>query len=95
MDKIVSTVKLTGFLAVPDSEISLVQEYAPEHIRLSRAEPGCLKFEFWQDPENPNKFLLDELFKDRAAFDLHTARAKASEWGQISAHLTRHFIIEE
>ncbi len=88
-------VKLRGYLAVPDTDVALVQKYAPEHIRLSRAEPGCLKFDFWQDPTDPNKFLLDEAFVDREAFDLHTTRARASEWGQVSAHLERHFTIEE
>ena len=88
-------VKLTGHIDVPDADIEMVQTFAPEHIRLSRAEKGCLKFELWQDADNPNIFRLDEAFKDRAAFEVHSARAKASEWGQVSAHLTRHFTIEE
>ena len=88
-------VKLTGHIDVPDTDIEIVEKYAPEHIRLSRAEPGCLKFDFWQDAENPNIYRLDEAFKDREAFDLHTARAKASKWGKVSSHLVRHFTMEE
>lgn len=88
-------VKLTGFLEVPDTDIALVQKHAPAHIRLSREEDGCLKFDLWQDAIDPNKFRVDEAFKDRAAFELHSKRAKASEWGQKTAHLDRQFTIDE
>lgn len=88
-------VTVTGHLDVPDADIELVQKYSPDHIRLTLAESGCLKFEFLQDAGNPNIFHLDEAFESREAFDLHIARAKTSKWGQVSAHLKRNFTISE
>lgn len=88
-------ITLTGYIAVPDQDIAMVQAHAPEHTRLSLEEDGCLEFNLNVDPTNPNKYLVDELFKDRAAFDVHSKRAKASEWGKATAHLERNFKISE
>ncbi len=85
------TFDVSGYLLVPDDDLPMVLELMPTHIALSRAEPGCLKFDLWQDPQNPNHICLSESFQDRAAFDTHAARGKASEWGQKTSHMTRHF----
>jgi autoinducer 2-degrading protein len=34
-------------------------------------EPGTLRFELIKDPENPNRFYLNEAYEDEAAFDAH------------------------
>ncbi|EJZ21814.1 putative quinol monooxygenase [Rhizobium sp. Pop5] len=42
-------VRLSGQLICASlDEIDIVQKYLPEHIRLTRAEPGCLSFEVTQ-----------------------------------------------
>ncbi|ABF64597.1 hypothetical protein TM1040_1864 [Ruegeria sp. TM1040] len=39
-------VYLSGHLFCASAqEQALVEQYLPEHIRLTRAEPGCLSFE--------------------------------------------------
>ena len=39
-------VHLSGHLFCASAqERALVEQYLPEHIRLTRAEPGCLSFE--------------------------------------------------
>jgi quinol monooxygenase YgiN len=39
-------IHLEGRLIFKDeAEAALVAQHLPEHIRLSRAEPGCLSFE--------------------------------------------------
>lgn len=84
---------LSGYLDVPDSDIALVEAHLPTHICLSRAEDGCVSFDVYVDPTNPNRFWVEEEFTTQAAFDAHQARVKASEWGQATAHLTRRYEI--
>ena len=44
--------RLSGLLTCASvSEAAIVHQYLPEHIRLSRAEPGCLSFEVTQSDD--------------------------------------------
>jgi len=45
----------------------------------SRAEPGNLRYDLWQDQAEPARFVLDELYADNAAVAAHreTAHFKA------------------
>lgn len=84
---------LTGYLDVADADIASVEKHLPIHIRLSRAECGCISFDVRKDPQNPNRYLVDEEFTTQAAFAAHQARVKASEWGRATAHLKRQYKI--
>jgi quinol monooxygenase YgiN len=88
-------ISVTGTLAcaTPD-EAAIVRAYLPEHIRLSRAEPGCLKFNV-VPTEDPLVWRLDEAFVDRQAFEAHQTRTRDSVWFQVSSNLGRDFQIEE
>ncbi len=84
-------VRLSGQLICASApELDLVRSYLPEHIRLSRAEPGCLSFEVTQTAD-PMIWQVEESFTNRAAFDAHQARTKASEWGRRSVGIRREF----
>ncbi|AXB79144.1 putative quinol monooxygenase [Novosphingobium sp. P6W] len=39
----------------------------------SRAEPGNLRYDLWQDQSEPGRFFLDELYVDGAAVAAHRA----------------------
>jgi len=82
---------VTGTLTCATAaDAALVRAHLPEHIRLSRAEPGCLTFNV--DPtDDPLVWRLDESFADRAAFRAHQARTHASDWFRATAHLKRDF----
>ena len=82
---------LSGYVDVPDGDTAIVEKHLPTHIRLSLAEDGCVSFDVCVDPQNPNRYLVDEEFTTQAAFDAHQARVKASEWGQATAHLKRQY----
>lgn len=84
---------LTGYLEVPTDRLEAVHQALPEHIALSRAEPGCLSFSVTQSPEDPTHFLVSETFADQATFDAHQKRASASTWANITAGLARHYSI--
>lgn len=60
----------------------------PRHVELSRAEPGCLRFDIAQS-DNPLVWQLDEIFADEAAFAAHQARGADSQWGRASQDISR------
>jgi quinol monooxygenase YgiN len=46
----------------------------------SRAEPGNLRWDVWQDQADPARFVLDELFVDNAAITAHRATPHFSNY---------------
>lgn len=89
-------VRLQGFLICASlAEADRVSHLLPEHIRLTRAEPGCLSFEVLRSHEDPARFAVSELFRDREAFAAHQARVKASRWGRETQGIERQYRIED
>ena len=86
-------IHVTGTLACTTiAQADTVCSHLPDHIRLSRAEPGCLTFNV-EPTENPLVWRLDESFVDRAAFEAHQSRTRASAWFKATADLTRDFVV--
>ncbi len=88
-------IRLTGHIDVPPERLEAIAEALDEHIRLTRAEPGCEYFEVLPDADLPGRFSVEEVFRSRADFEAHQARAAASAWGRASAGLARRYLIEE
>ncbi|MCB1398269.1 MAG: antibiotic biosynthesis monooxygenase [Rhodobacter sp.] len=87
-------IHLTGKLICADeAQAGIVRTYLPEHIRLTRAEPGCERFEVTQ--AGPLVWDVAERFTDRVAFEAHQARSRDSAWGRASAGIARDFTIRE
>lgn len=84
-------ITLTGrLICASATEADIVREHLPEHIRLTRAEPGCLSFHV-TPTDDPLVWQVDEAFADRAAFEAHQTRTRASAWYKATAHLRRDF----
>lgn len=75
------------YCATPQ-ELAIALEHLPEHVALSRAEPGCLYFSIDQTAD-PMVWQVEELFADAAAFDAHKARVAGAIWSTVSATLRR------
>ena len=87
-----SRVYLDGLLiANSAAHRAVIDLYLEDHIALTRAEPGCLKFEVTEDARDRNKFHVSEIFDSEDSFAAHQARAKDSEWGKHSEKLERKF----
>ena len=43
-------------------------------------EPGCLRFDVVQDPENTNRIWLYEVYTDEQAFQAHTRTPHFTRW---------------
>lgn len=87
------SVILTGYIDVPDARRDAVREALPEHIRLTRAEPGCVMFEVTENTSLPGRFDVRERFSDSIAFEAHQKRAQATEWARITDGIPRHYTI--
>ena len=88
-------IHLTGTLrCTSPQDAALVAGLLPDHIRLTRAEPGCLGFTVTPLPDGLS-WTVDERFSDRPAFTAHQARAAGSAWGRETAHIARDYRLSE
>ncbi|MDP3342662.1 putative quinol monooxygenase [Frigidibacter sp.] len=84
-------VHLNGWLRCKDAaESETVAQYLPEHVRLTLAEPGCVRFSIEQT-EDPLVWSVNETFVDAAAFAAHQARNRASDWFRATIGIQRDF----
>lgn len=84
-------IALSGRLICADTaQMMTALSLLPEHVELSRAEPGCLRFDIWQD-DDPMIWHLAEVFTDADAFAAHQARTGTGEWGRKSTDIERDF----
>ncbi|MFC0672962.1 putative quinol monooxygenase [Brachybacterium hainanense] len=87
-------VTLTGRLICADAaEAGAVARHLPQHVQLTRAEPGCLSFRVEQTAD-PLVWQVDELFSDEASFRAHQQRVAASDWGGATAGIVREYRID-
>lgn len=88
-------IQLTGRLLCKSAEeTALVRRYLPEHIRLTKEETGCLRFEV-KETDDPLIWSVEELFSSQETFDTHQARTKASVWGKETRAIAREYAIAE
>ena len=86
-------VHLTGqLICTNDTDAALVRRLLPDHIRLTRAEPGCEMFDVTPSA-TPLIWDVAERFTTQADFDAHQTRTRASAWGQQTGHIARNFAI--
>ena len=58
------------------NQVPTVKSLLAEGAKLSRQEPGCVRFEVYHSTADESKFLLSERWESPAALDVHrTAQA--------------------
>lgn len=88
-------VRLRGqMICMTDDELQAVRQHLADHLRLTRAEPGCLTFEV-TPTDDAMVYEVMEAFRDRASFDAHQARTRDSAWFAATRHILRDFRLEE
>lgn len=88
-------IALAAIITCGPRDRALVESLLPEHIRLTRQEPGCLLFQVVPDRCDPDRLLVAERFVDGAAFAAHQARTANSSWGRATQHLKRAYQVTE
>lgn len=87
-------VTLNGVLrCVTEAEAARVRAALPEHVRLTRAEPGCIHFDVLPT-DDPLVWTVSEAFTDQAAFEVHQSRAAQSDWARETAGIARDYTIQ-
>ena len=88
-------IRLTGQLICADAtEAAIVRAHVAEHIRLTRAEPGCLSFEVIAS-DDPLVWQVAEIFRSMPDFEAHQTRTRASNWFAATKAIRRDFQVEE
>jgi quinol monooxygenase YgiN len=62
---------LAYLTAKPGMETRFREEMTAQARRCLAAEPGCLQFDVAQDPKEPTRFVMLEVYKDDAAIKAH------------------------
>jgi quinol monooxygenase YgiN len=68
----VSMIDLTVILTAKDSaHLAELRSLLAQQVQLSRAEPGCVRFEAYESGSVPGTFILIERWESQAALDEH------------------------
>lgn len=67
------TVKIIAILTARPGRADALRTLLDDMVAATRAEPGNLRYDLWADPTAPGRFVLDELYDDRAAVEAHRA----------------------
>lgn len=82
-----------GIFTVSPNDLAAVLNALPEHIKETRAEPGCVDFRVIQRQEDVTVFEVYEEFTDREAFAAHQKRTGKSDWVKVSANAIRNYFV--
>lgn len=63
--------KIVGLLSARPGKAVALKELLLGMVTPSRAEPGNLKWDIWQEQSNPDRYVLDELYIDNDALAAH------------------------
>ena len=74
-------------VAKPDS-LTEALALSLAHVHRSRTEPGCISHDVAQDPENPQRLLFTERWRDEAALRTHFTVPASRELVSALAKLT-------
>lgn len=89
------SVELTGLITCADeNELHILKRHLPQHVKLTREEPGCEHFSVEQT-QNPSVLKVSEKFTSQAAFEAHQARSQHSEWGRNTAVIARAYAVKD
>lgn len=87
-------VRLSGQLVCADAiQARQVAELLPEHVSMTRMEPGCLSFAV-TPTDDPLVWQVEERFDSESAFKAHQTRVAGSAWGRATADLERRYSIQ-
>lgn len=68
-----STVKIMAILTARPGKAEALRALLDGMLAPSRAEPGNLRYDLWQDQGDPARFAIDELYRDADAVAAHRA----------------------
>lgn len=73
IDSMTNPVKIVAVLTARAGTQDALRALLDGMLAPSRAEPGNLRYDLWQDQSDPTRFVLDELYRDAQAVAAHRA----------------------
>ena len=58
-------------------------EMIEENAKMTRKEPGCLRFDVLRSQEAPNQFFFYELYKSPDAIEYHKQQPHYAKWNDF------------
>jgi len=86
---------LAGHIIVPPENLELLRKELPNHKAATLAEPGCLRFDVFQDLKDKHKFHVFEAFKSEKAFQAHKERMQGTAWMKASQSIERFYTVSK
>ena len=80
-------VKIVAILTARPGRAAELRSLLDGMIIPSRAEPGNLRYDLWQDQTDPARFVLDELYVDGDAVVAHRASPHFQNYASVIADL--------
>jgi quinol monooxygenase YgiN len=71
---------LVTFKIKPEHRERFIKAAEDDSICSMRDEPGCLRFEVYEDQSDPNGFYFLEVYRDEAAFQAHQQTPHYARW---------------
>ncbi len=71
--------------AKPEGRDAFLKAAVEDGQGSTQNEPGCLRFDVYNDQSDPNKFVFVEVYKDEAAFQAHTEAPHFIKWRDTTA----------
>ncbi|MBU8977808.1 MULTISPECIES: putative quinol monooxygenase [unclassified Lysobacter] len=94
--------KIVAILTAKPGQARALEELLRGMVAPSRAEPGNLRWDIWQDSAEPGRFVLDELYRDQAAVAAHRGTAHFQHYlavidtlAQRQAHVVLPFVVAD
>ncbi|MBP1850278.1 putative quinol monooxygenase [Rhizobium halophytocola] len=82
-------VYLSGYIDLPEERLEELSAALAEHVRLTQAEPGCIKFAARPSDSMPGRFMISEVFESESALAAHNLRMQQADWPKISKGVPR------
>lgn len=79
---------VTGSIVARPDTVDALLALSLEHVRRSRAEPGCLAHAVHRDVENPLRLVFIEEWADRPALAAHFAVPASGAFVRAAARLS-------
>jgi len=71
---------IIGTVRLPAVNLAMARPAMQRMVAASRAEPGCITYNYAEDLFDPGLIHISELWSDRAALDLHFATDHIAQW---------------
>ena len=73
-----------GTITVKPEHVKEFAENFRVHAQLSNEEPGCVRFDAFQDADDPTIFCIYEVFNDKEANVAHDETEHYKRWREMS-----------